>query len=93
MNGGKGNDSLWGEAGADTFIYNAGDGKDVIFGFEDDDLLKIMTDFETSYSKKKNALTFKMYDNGSITLKNFTATSFRVNSDVYQIVDNKFVKK
>ena len=91
--GGKGNDSLWGGTGADNFIYSSGDGNDVIFGFDNDDLLKIMTSFETSYSKKKNAVTFKMNDNGSITLKNFTATSFRVNSDVYQIADNKFIKK
>ncbi len=90
LNGGKGNDSLWGESGADTFYYAFGDGKDIIYGFEDDDLLKIVGSFTTSY--KKNAITFAIGD-GSITLKNFTATTFHINSDIYQINSkNKFVK-
>ena len=94
VSGGKGNDTIVADGFAPrVFEYKTGDGNDVIYGFENDDLLQIMTGFETSYSKKKNCVTFKMYDNGSITLKNFTATTFHVNSDVYQIVDNKFVKK
>ncbi len=76
--GGKGNDSLWGNAGADTFVYNVGDGKDVIFGFEETDTLLVGSlDFTTSY--ENNVFTLK-FDDGSIQLKNFTASNFHINS-------------
>ena len=89
--GGKGNDSLWGDAGADTFIYAQGDGKDIIFGFEDNDTLTLDSlDFTPSYKDKVVTLKF---DSGSITLKNFTATTFHINDDTYQISNSKFVKK
>jgi len=51
IDGGKSNDSLWGNAGADTFLYFKGEGKDVIYGFEDDDMLLITGDFSTTYIK------------------------------------------
>ena len=90
--GGKGNDSLWGDAGKDTFIYNNGDGKDVIYGFENNDLLKITGDFSASYDGSKNEIAFKV-GSGSITLKEFTATTFNVNGDKYKISGGNFVKK
>ena len=74
--GGKGNDSLWGNAGADTFVYNTGDGNDVIFGFEETDTLQIgCLDYTTSY--ENNVFTLK-FDDGSIQLKNFTASNFHI---------------
>ena len=88
--GGAGNDKLYGDEGADKFIYNSGDGSDIIYGFENDDLLKITGSFTASY--KKNAITFAIGD-GSIMLKNFTATTFHVNKAVYQIVAGNFTKK
>ena len=90
--GGKGNDSLWGEKGNDTFIYSSGDGKDIIYGFEDGDTLTLDNlDFKASY--KSGDVIFKV-DGGSITLKDFTATTFHINNDTYQITGkNKFVKK
>ena len=93
--GGKGNDSLWGDAGADTFIYSSGDGNDVIYGFENDDLLKITGTFSASYSKAKSEVYFKVGSTkNAITLSDFTATSFNVNDSIYQINSkNKFVKK
>ena len=92
--GGKGNDSLWGNAGADTFIYSTGDGKDVIYGFEDDDLLKITGTFSASYSKAKSEVYFKVGNTSkAITLKNFTASTFHVNGDTYQISGSKFKKQ
>ncbi|MBE8949193.1 MAG: hypothetical protein SR3Q1_01130 [Quinella sp. 3Q1] len=89
--GGAGNDSLWGDAGADVFIYSSGSGKDVIFGFDAKDTLTLDTlDFTATY--KNSAVTLK-FEDGSITLKNSTATTFHINDDVYQISGSKFVKK
>ena len=84
--GGKGNDSLWGNAGADIFSYEYGDGKDVIIGFDDNDTLTLDNiDFTASYSKKNKAVTLKFDSSNSITLKNFTATTFHVNNSTYKI--------
>ena len=33
------------------------------------------------------------FGDGSIILKKFTATTFHVNNDIYQISDSKFVKR
>ena len=91
--GGKGNDSLWGNAGADTFIYSKGDGKDIIFGFDSKDTLTLDNlDFTASYSKSKGTITFKV-DDGSITLKDFTATNFHVNDSTYKISGSTLKKQ
>ncbi|MBR4642449.1 MAG: hypothetical protein IKO74_06960 [Selenomonadaceae bacterium] len=85
--GGAGNDSLWGDAGADKFIYSSGDGFDIIYGFEDKDTLTLDgLDFKATY--KNEALTLTV-SNGSITLKDFTATTFHINDDTYQISGKK----
>lgn len=90
--GGNGNDSLWGDDGKDTFVYTAG--KDVISGFENDDMLQIMDVFSASYNASAKTVAFKVGSTANaITLKDFTATSFNVNGDTYQISNNKFVKK
>ncbi|MFA5107895.1 MAG: calcium-binding protein, partial [Patescibacteria group bacterium] len=34
LNGGKGDDSLYGGAGNDTYVYNRGDGKDLIYDYD-----------------------------------------------------------
>ena len=92
--GGAGNDSLWGDAGKDTFIYASGEGKDVIYGFENNDLLKITGAFSASYSKSKGEVYFKVGTTSkAITLSNFSASSFNVNGDIYQISGTKLVKK
>ncbi|MBQ6296794.1 MAG: calcium-binding protein [Selenomonadaceae bacterium] len=93
ISGGKGNDSLWGSANADTFIYASGDGKDVIYGFDSKDTLTFDNlEFTTSYSASKGTITFKV-DGGSVTLKDFTATTFHVNDTTYQISGKKLVEK
>ena len=90
LRGGKGNDSLWGGTGADTFIYKAGDGKDVIFGFEETDTLLVgCPDFTTSY--ENNVFTLK-FDDGSIQLKNFTASTLNIDNDVYKVSGSQLVK-
>ena len=92
--GGAGNDTLKGGAGADVFIYNSGEGKKVISDFADDDMLKITGTFSASYNSSAKTIAFKVGSTASaITLKNFTATSFNVNGDIYKISGSKLVKK
>ena len=94
LTGGKGNDSLWGDAGKDTFIYSNGDGKDVIYGFANNDLLKITGTFSASYDKSKSEIYFKVGSTSkAITLHDFTASSFNVNGSSYKISETKLVKK
>ena len=91
LDGGKGNDSLWGDAGADTFVHGKFDGDDVIFGFANDDLLQITGAFTTSYDSAAGEVKFGVGD-GSITLRDFTATSFNVNGNSYGISGNKLIR-
>ena len=90
LNGGAGNDSLWGGAGKDTFIYGSGDGKDVIYGFGSDDLLKITGAFSApTYNTSKKSIAFKV-GTGSVTLRDFGSTTlFHVNSTTYQLSGGK----
>ena len=93
LSGGSGNDSLWGGNGSDTFIYGAGDGKDIIYGFGSDDLLQITGDVTASYNRSKNSVAFKV-DTGSVTLKNFGATTtFHVNDTTYRLSGGKLTAK
>ncbi len=93
--GGAGNDSLWGDAGNDTFFYTLGDGKDVIYGFEDGDTLTLDNlEFTTAYSKKNGVETVTFtFDSGSVTLKDFSATTFNVNNSTYKISGNSLALK
>ena len=92
--GGSGNDSLWGGSGKDTFIYSGDDGKDVIYGFADNDMLKITGAFSATYSKSKDEVYFKVGTTSkAITLSDFSASSFNINGDIYQINGSKLVKK
>ena len=87
--GGAGNDSLWGNAGNDKFF--CGEGDDIIFGFANGDTLTLDNlKFKTSYKDGVVNLTF---DGGSVALKNFSATTFHINDDVYKISGKKLVKQ
>ncbi|MBR6711517.1 MAG: hypothetical protein IKI76_00800 [Selenomonadaceae bacterium] len=91
--GGTGNDTLWGDAGSDKFYYAKGDGKDIIYGFEDGDTLTIDNlSFTSSYSKSKGTVTLT-FDSGSITFKEFTATTFHIDKDTYAISGSKLKKQ
>lgn len=92
LNGGAGNDSLWGGNGVDTFIYDSGDGKDMIFGFEDDDLLQINGEWSASYYKVAKKLSIKV-GSGNITLKDITATNFNINGENYVLSEKKLIKR
>lgn len=92
--GGKGNDSLWGGNDTDTFIYSKGDGKDIIYGFDNTDILQITDTFSTTYNNSKSEIYFKVGSTkNAITLKNFKATDFNINNDSYQISGSSLVKK
>ena len=93
--GGAGNDTLYVDAGADTFIYSSGEGKDVIFGFDKNDMLQITGTFSASYNKSKKEIAFKVGSTkNAITLKDFGSTStFNVNGFDYKISGSKLVKK
>ena len=94
ITGGAGNDSLWGGDGKDTFIYANGDGKDVIVGFANNDILQITGTFSASYNKSKKEIAFKVGSTAdAITLKDFTASTFNVNGTNYKISGSKLVKK
>ena len=90
LDGGRGNDSLWGGDGSDTFIYESG--KDVIYGFGDDDALQLGGDFTASVSG--NSIAFKVGTTSkAVTLKDFTATTFSVNGESYEISNGNFTRK
>ncbi|MBR3746791.1 MAG: hypothetical protein IKN27_07515, partial [Selenomonadaceae bacterium] len=90
INGGKGNDSLWGGDGSDTFIYESG-GKDVVYNFTNDDALQLNGSFTASV--KNNSIAFKVDSQAdAITLHDYTATSFNINGDMYQVSGNTLKK-
>ena len=94
LRGGTGSDSLWGGSGDDIFYYAKGDGKDIIYGFEDGDTLTLNNlTFTSSYSTSTGAITLTV-TSGTITLKDYTATTFNINGDAYELnSSNKLVKK
>ena len=82
--------SLTSDAALNLIQYTSGDGDDIIYGFDNKDTLTLDgLDFKTSYSKKNNAVSFK-FDDGSVTLKEFSATTFHVNNSMYKITNGKF---
>ena len=89
--GGAGNDTLTGGDGADVFIWNKGDGKDVIVGFDDSDMIQITEAFTTSVTAAGNIL-LKVGSTSVLTLKNSTATTFNINNETYHISGNKLEK-
>ena len=93
--GGKGADTLYGGEGSDTFIYNTGDGKDVIYDFDENDMLQITGKFTGTYNAGTNAVTFKVNGSSSntITLKDYETSVFNVNGDSYEIKGSKLVKQ
>ncbi|MBR0061681.1 MAG: hypothetical protein IJP68_09415, partial [Selenomonadaceae bacterium] len=92
--GGKGNDSLWGGSGADVFFYSNGDGKDIVYSFGDNDMLKITGNFSATYDDFNDEIYFKVGStSNAITLKDFAAESFNINGTSYKISGSKLVKK
>ena len=95
LTGGKGNDSLWGSDGVDTFIYVANTGTDKIFNYEDGDLLQILKadGAEGSFTKStfsKKTLTLSIDGGGKVIFNNVTSsTAFNINGTAYHIASSK----
>ena len=90
--GGKDKDVIYG--GSKNDILEGGAGKDIIYGFENDDMLKITGKFSATYDSGTQELYFNVGSKyNAITVKNFTATSFNINGDTYQINYSNFEKK
>ncbi|MBR3746651.1 MAG: hypothetical protein IKN27_06795, partial [Selenomonadaceae bacterium] len=91
--GGAGNDLLWGDEGADKFIYSSGDGNDIIYGFDDTDMLEITGAFSTSTNADGTEIYFKVGSTAkAITLCDFSATTFNVNGNTYQLSGSTLIK-
>ena len=89
--GGKGNDTLTGGAGSDVFIYQAGQGKDVITDYAAGDLLTILDKKgnEGTFSKatfKDDTLTLNVKGGGKVIFDNVSDSStFNINGTGYHI--------
>ena len=101
--GGAGNDTLWGgddndtitgKDGADTFIYNAGDGKDVIVGFDETDKLQLknVKISDISVTKKTESIIFTIDANNAITFKKSATDIFNIDGTSYEIKGKTLVK-
>lgn len=65
------------------------DGKDVIYGFEDNDKLTLDgLAFTSSYNQTTGVLKLK-FDGGSITFKDFSATTFNIDGTNYTLSGKK----
>ena len=82
--GGLGNDSLTGGDGVNTFIFNAGDGNDIITDAKQDDIIQIdsVTNFEIT-KNNQNKLQIA-YDGGVIVIDSYNFDSAD-NIDVLKI--------
>ena len=89
--GGAGNDTLWGGNGKDNFVFNSGDGNDVIADFTiGEDLLIIEDEYSQQY---KNGNLILKFNSGTLTIKNiaysaYSSRAFIEESDL--ITDNNF---
>ena len=71
---------------------DGGGGQDVIYNFGDEDALQISGTFTASVVGEN--ISFKVGSTANaITLKDYSATTFNVNGDEYQIIEGSFTKK
>ena len=77
-----GNDNLYGGAGADTFYYSYGDGKDNIFNADSNDLINLAVTLDkiSSAQISDNGVNINLVDGGSLNVSG-QAGYFRVQTD------------
>lgn len=98
LSGGKGDDSLWGGDGVDTFVYMSGTGLDRIFNYEDGELLQIIKSngsegYFTNSNFANNNLTLSISGGGRVVFQNVTSsTEFNINGTAYQIESARLIK-
>jgi len=68
IDGGTGNDKIWGGEGADIFTYKNGDGKDIIADYDEEDKIKIASGTLNDISVNGNDLILTV-GKGNITVK------------------------
>ena len=96
--GGKKNDMLTGGDGDDVFIYQAGQGNDVITDYAAGDMLQILdkkgeTGTFTDSTFTGKSLTLNIQGGGKVTFDNVAASStFNINGASYHISDKTLTK-
>ena len=99
LTGGKGDDSLWGSDGVDTFVYMANTGTDKIFNYESGELLQIIkaNGAEGSFKNStfaNNNLTLAIDGGGKVVFQNVaSSTEFNINGTAYQIESTRLSKQ
>ena len=78
--GGKGNDTLEGGKGADVFVYQSGDGKDVIEDYEDADRIQIIggTTDNVTVTTASNGNVIVKHGSGRVTALNAATVAVTV---------------
>ena len=100
ITGGKGNDSLWGDAGDNTFIYQAGNGSDTIFDYASGDMLKILKSDGSAggkFTKSKysgGTLSLTISGGGNVIFDDVSrGDTFNINNTAYKISGSKLKKQ
>lgn len=80
IEGGKGNDTLTGGSGKNVFVFNSGDGKNVITNYSSGDAIKV-TSGTISASKSGSNYVLSFSGGGSVTLLNASKKYIKVVDD------------